>query len=176
MWPDLAKLHHFGKYFKIFGNIFKVYLVLGKVFNSLWHDLYAIGQIFIAENGQILKTKFGHLVTLVPTYFQQCCPWYKHISYYLASRFWTAGWWRVAPTRSTWPSTRSASWTRLAAPSRAENSGHSTLTFDQICSGVKDWPVPNQPPSFRFQSSSVLLMMIHYLLVQSAIKVSFKEQ
>ena len=62
---DLAKFHHFGKYLKIFGNIFKVYLVLGKVFNSLWHNLYAIGQIFIAENGQILKTQFGHLVTLM---------------------------------------------------------------------------------------------------------------
>ena len=52
------KFHHFGKYLKIFGNILKVYLVLGK--NSLWHNLYAIGQIFIAEDGQILKTEFGH--------------------------------------------------------------------------------------------------------------------
>ena len=39
-------------------------MVLGKVFNSLWHNLYAIGHIFIDENGQILKTQFGHLVTL----------------------------------------------------------------------------------------------------------------
>ena len=51
VWPDLAKFHHFG-------NRLKVYLVLGKVFSSLWHNLYAIGQIFIAENGQILKTQF----------------------------------------------------------------------------------------------------------------------
>ena len=42
-----------------------VYLVLGKDFNSLWHDLYALGQIFIAENDQILKTQLGHLVTLI---------------------------------------------------------------------------------------------------------------
>ena len=62
--PDLAKFRHFDKYLKIFGNIFKVYLVLGKVFNSLWHNLYAIGHIFIAENGQILKIQFVHLVTL----------------------------------------------------------------------------------------------------------------
>ena len=55
---------HFGKYLKIFGNIFNVHLVLGKVFISLWHNLYAFGQIFIAVNGQILKTQSGHLVTL----------------------------------------------------------------------------------------------------------------
>ena len=61
--PDLAKFHHFGKYSKIFFNIFKVYLVLGKV----WHNLYAFGKIFIAVNGQILKTQSGHLVTLVGT-------------------------------------------------------------------------------------------------------------
>ena len=66
VWPDLAKFHCFGKYLKIFGNISKVYLVLDKVFNSLWHNLYAIGHIFIDENGQIFKTQFSHLVTLTP--------------------------------------------------------------------------------------------------------------
>ena len=70
VWPDLAKFHHFGEYLKNFGNRFKVYLVLGKVFSSLWHNLYAIGQIFIAENGQILKTKYCHLVTLKDIHFQ----------------------------------------------------------------------------------------------------------
>ena len=64
VWPDLAKFHHFGNYLKILGIIFKVYLVLGKVFISLWHNLYAFGQIFVAVNGQILKTQSGHLVTL----------------------------------------------------------------------------------------------------------------
>ena len=53
---------------KIFGNLFKVNLVLGKVLNSLWHILYAFGQIFIAVNGQILKTQSFHLVTLVGRY------------------------------------------------------------------------------------------------------------
>ena len=43
---------------------------MGKVFNSFWHNLYAIVNIFIAENGQILKTQFGHLVTLLPTRIQ----------------------------------------------------------------------------------------------------------
>ena len=46
-------------------NIISVYLVLGKVFNSLWHNLYAVGQILIAENGQKLRIQFGHLVTLI---------------------------------------------------------------------------------------------------------------
>ena len=64
MWPDLAKFHHFAKYLKIFVNIFKVYFVLGIGFNSLWHNLYAFGQIFIYVNGQILKTQSDHLVTL----------------------------------------------------------------------------------------------------------------
>ena len=45
-------------------NIFKIYLVLGKVFNSLWHNLYAFGQLFIAVNGQILKTQSGDTVNV----------------------------------------------------------------------------------------------------------------
>ena len=44
--------------------MFMVYLVLDKVFSSLWCNLYALGQIFIAENGQILNTQSGRLVTL----------------------------------------------------------------------------------------------------------------
>ena len=32
-------------------------MVLSKVFNSLWNNLYAFGQNFIAENDQILKTQ-----------------------------------------------------------------------------------------------------------------------
>ena len=57
VWPDFAKFHCFGKYLNIFGNLFKVYLVLGKVFNSLWHNLYAFGQIYIAVNCKILKAQ-----------------------------------------------------------------------------------------------------------------------
>ena len=62
----LAKFDHFGKYVKIFANVLNVYLVLGKVFHSLWHTLYAFGQIFIAVNGQILKTQSGHTAALLP--------------------------------------------------------------------------------------------------------------
>ena len=60
----MAKFNDFGKYLKIFGNTIKVYLVLHKVFNSLWNNLYAIGQIFIDVNGQMLKLQSDHLVTL----------------------------------------------------------------------------------------------------------------
>ena len=51
-------------YWEIFGHILKVYFVFGKVGNTLWVNLYDLGQIFIVVNGQILKNQFGHLVTL----------------------------------------------------------------------------------------------------------------
>ena len=38
-------------------NIFNVYLVLSKVFRSLWHNLNIFGQIFITVNCQIFKKK-----------------------------------------------------------------------------------------------------------------------
>ena len=50
MEPDFSKFHHFGHFLKIFGNIFKVSLVWGKVFNSFLYNLYAFGRIFNAEN------------------------------------------------------------------------------------------------------------------------------
>ena len=52
---SVTKFHHFGQYLKIFVKIFKVYLVLGKGLSSLWYNLYAFGQIFIAEIGQYWK-------------------------------------------------------------------------------------------------------------------------
>ena len=55
VWPDLAKFHCFGKYLKIFGNISKVYLVLDKVFNSLWHNLYAFEQISLLKMAKYWK-------------------------------------------------------------------------------------------------------------------------
>ena len=59
-----GSVSRFGEILKICGKLFQVYLVLGKVFSSLWHNLYVFGQLFIAANGQILKTQSGHLVTL----------------------------------------------------------------------------------------------------------------
>ena len=64
VWPDLAKFRHLSKNEETFGNILKVYLVLGKVVNSLWDHFYFLGQIFFVVNGQILKKQSGHLVTL----------------------------------------------------------------------------------------------------------------
>ena len=63
VWPDLAKFHQFNKNLEIFSNIWNVYLIFGKVANTLWDFLYAFGQNFIVVNGQILKRQSGHLVT-----------------------------------------------------------------------------------------------------------------
>ena len=42
-----------------------MHLMFILVFDSLWRNLYAIGHIFIAKNGLLLKTQFGHLVTQI---------------------------------------------------------------------------------------------------------------
>ena len=55
--PDLAKFHHFGKYFKFLGNEIPVYLVLGKVFSSLWHNLYAFVASFHCCKWPNIKNK-----------------------------------------------------------------------------------------------------------------------
>ena len=73
VWPDLAKFHRFGKYLKIFGNT--VYLVLDKIFNSLWHNLNAFGQIFMKVNGQILKTQSGQTDAELHPGLWVCAQW-----------------------------------------------------------------------------------------------------
>ena len=57
MWPDLAKFHLFGKVLILF-----------------WQINYAIGQIFIPVNSQILFKSPIHLVTLVPFETEQRKP------------------------------------------------------------------------------------------------------
>ena len=57
-WTDLAKLHHFGKFMR-------VYFVFGKILNLLWQNYHAIEQFFIVVSGQILKELSSHLVTLI---------------------------------------------------------------------------------------------------------------
>ena len=57
IWPNFAAL------LKI--NFWRVYVVFGKFFNLLWLIIYAIGQILIALNGQILKGLFSHLWSLL---------------------------------------------------------------------------------------------------------------
>ena len=55
VWPNLAKFNIFDKILKVLGNILSVHLVLGYILNLALQILYAIGQIFIYTNSQILK-------------------------------------------------------------------------------------------------------------------------
>ena len=64
VWPDLAKFRQFSKKLQIFGKIWKVYLIFGKVVNPLWDFLYAFGQNFIVVNGQILEKQSDHTVEM----------------------------------------------------------------------------------------------------------------
>ena len=64
MWPDLAKFRHFGKIFEVLGNFSGVYLLFGKIFSLLWHNLYTFGQIFIDVIGQNVGKQSCNLVTL----------------------------------------------------------------------------------------------------------------
>ena len=48
-WPNLKSL----------GQFLRVYLLLGKNLDQLWQILYAIGQVFIDVNGQILKNNLA---------------------------------------------------------------------------------------------------------------------
>ena len=59
VWPDWVKFHHFGKIFKVLGNILWVYLLFGKISDLFWQILYAIGQVFIDVNGQMLKNNLA---------------------------------------------------------------------------------------------------------------------
>lgn len=54
----------FGEILKIFGNLLRVDLVFCPIFNLFRQTLHAIGENFIALNGQ----KSIHLVTLVIIY------------------------------------------------------------------------------------------------------------
>ena len=61
MWPDLAEFRHFGNILKVLSDYARAYLALGNNLNLLWSTFYAIGQIFIATNGQnnFQKTDFS---------------------------------------------------------------------------------------------------------------------
>ena len=45
----------FGKILKVLGNILRVNLVFVQIWNPLWQILFAIEQIFVDVNDQILK-------------------------------------------------------------------------------------------------------------------------
>ena len=42
-WPDLAKLSHFGKSLKVFGNYLRMYLVFGQFFGLFGKSLMVLG-------------------------------------------------------------------------------------------------------------------------------------
>ena len=63
-WRGLAKFRHFGKILKVFGNFSRVNLVFGNICDLFWQILYAVEQILIDGNDQILKKYSRHLVTL----------------------------------------------------------------------------------------------------------------
>ena len=60
----LGQIPPLRKSLTVFGNLLRVYLVFGQIMNLLCQIYYAIGQMFIALNSQVLK-KSTHLVTLV---------------------------------------------------------------------------------------------------------------
>ena len=51
VWPDLGKFRHFGQNLNLFGNILRVYLVLGTILKVPCQLLYAFGLMFIDVNG-----------------------------------------------------------------------------------------------------------------------------
>ena len=44
MWPDLAKFHQIGKSLNIFGDLFRVHSVFGKILNIIWEIFWLLGK------------------------------------------------------------------------------------------------------------------------------------
>ena len=59
-----SNYEQFGKILKVFGNFSRVNLVFGNICDLFWQILYAVEQILIDGNDQILKKYSRHLVTL----------------------------------------------------------------------------------------------------------------
>ena len=55
VWPDMAKFCHFGTMLKHFGHFECVHLVFAKILSLFWQICYAIEQIFICINSQVLN-------------------------------------------------------------------------------------------------------------------------
>ena len=55
VWPDLAKFRHLGENFKIFGHFLRAKIVFGIILNMFWQIIYAIGEMLIVANDQILN-------------------------------------------------------------------------------------------------------------------------
>ena len=72
--PDLVKFHHFDQYLKIFGNIFKVYLVLGKISAHFGTICMLLANLYCWKWPNIVNTIWSHwwaskhfLISLVHT-------------------------------------------------------------------------------------------------------------
>ena len=50
-----GEISPFWKIFKVLGNFLRVYFLFGKILDRLMQILYAIGQVFIDVNGQMLE-------------------------------------------------------------------------------------------------------------------------
>ena len=59
MLPDLAKFHHFRKIFNVFSN-FNGFVIIWQNIEPTLANFYAIGQMFIVANGQILNNKLAN--------------------------------------------------------------------------------------------------------------------
>ena len=55
VWPDLAKFCYFGTTIKHYGHFESAHLEFAEIMRLFWKICYAIGQIFIGVNTQILK-------------------------------------------------------------------------------------------------------------------------
>ena len=58
VWPDWAQFHLFGEIVKVL-NIFWDFSIWQNIQPTLTHFVYAIGQVFIAENGQMLNNSIA---------------------------------------------------------------------------------------------------------------------
>ena len=54
VWPDLAKIRHFGQILKAVGNFERVFLVFGKSLNNFGNFLNNFWQTFTGLKGQII--------------------------------------------------------------------------------------------------------------------------
>ena len=59
VWQVCAKIHHFGKLFKVFGNFTRVYWGFGPFLNLLREFFVPFVNIFIVISGQIFENNFS---------------------------------------------------------------------------------------------------------------------
>ena len=53
VWPDLAKIRHFGHRLTISCKLLRIYLVFGNILNLLWQNVYVLGKFSL-----LFKTEY----------------------------------------------------------------------------------------------------------------------